>query len=491
MGELKLKAAAYARYSTDNQTKNSIAYQMEKIQEYCKENNITLCAFYSDEGESGTNMDRPGFRNLEAAARRREFDAVVIYDISRGSRDVGDWFSFRKTMLRHGVQVISCTQQLGDFTNSNDFLVELLSVGLGHREVLETRQKSMDGVAAKAKQGVFLGGTPPLGYDVVNGNYAINPTEAQIVKKIFALYADGYSYNKIIAKLNGAKGKRGRPIGKNSLNSILSNERYIGVYTWNKRKVKLFRQWAGGELNPNCVRIENCIPRIIDNETWGRVRKRMSENKRNGQYKAVRREYLLSGLIECGRCGAAYVGRTSKNTKGYETSYYVCGNKYRTKDCDAHNISANEIEAFVVTHLKQYLLEIDFEAKAREIAGAINGTSADLSAEKRELNDIITKINNGVKAIISGMNFPELQDEIDRLRVRKDELEDIIASSQRNHSYVEPERIAAIFEGAVENWNDENIRRIVQTFVTKIYANPDGTFSVNIGVHSNGCGRGI
>lgn len=78
-----MRAAAYARYSTNNQTENSIAYQMDKIQKYCKENNITLTAFYADEGETGTNMERAGFMNMFHAAQRKEFEAVVIYDISR------------------------------------------------------------------------------------------------------------------------------------------------------------------------------------------------------------------------------------------------------------------------------------------------------------------------------------------------------------------------------------------------------------------------
>lgn len=169
----------------------------------------------------------------------------MIYDITRGSRDVGDWFSFRKKFLMLGVQVISATQSLGDLTNSNDFLLELLSVGLGHREVLETRSKSIAGVAVKAKQGKFLGGVPPLGYDVVGGNYVVNPAEARTVRTIFELYGAGKSYDQILAAVSGAVGKRGRPLGKNSLHSILTNERYVGTYTWNKRRVKLFRKWAG------------------------------------------------------------------------------------------------------------------------------------------------------------------------------------------------------------------------------------------------------
>ena len=161
-----MKAAAYARYSTTNQTENSIEYQLEKIEQYCAEHDIEIVATYPDEAKSGFNTDRPKFQEMLAAARRREFDAVVIYDTSRGSREVGDWFTFRRQMMELGIEVISATQTLGDITNSNDFLLELISVGMGHREVLEARQKSIAGVAVKAKEGFFLGGTAPLGYDI-------------------------------------------------------------------------------------------------------------------------------------------------------------------------------------------------------------------------------------------------------------------------------------------------------------------------------------
>ena len=69
------------------------------------------------------------------------------------------------------------------------------------------------------------------------------------------------------------RGKRGRPLGKNSLPCILHNERYIGVYTWNKKQVKLFRKWAGGKPNPAVIRLEDAIPAIIDMNTWERVQK--------------------------------------------------------------------------------------------------------------------------------------------------------------------------------------------------------------------------
>lgn len=482
-----MNAAAYARYSTDRQQKNSIEYQLSEIRRYCAENGISITATYIDEAESGTNTNRKDFQAMLEAAKRGEFDAVVIYDITRGSRDVGDWFAFRKMMLRLGIRVISATQQLGDITKSSDFLVELLNVGMGQYEVLETRQKSIAGVAVKAKEGVFLGGTPPLGYDVVKGRYVINEAEARTVRKIFELYGYGRSYDEILASLRGAVGKMGRPIGKNSLHSVLTNERYIGVYTWNKRQVKLFRQWAGGAPNPNCVRIEGIIPVIIDDLTWERVQKRLSDNKRNASNKA-KRTYLLSGLIECEECGATYVGHCSTNRKGVETRYYVCGNKYRTKTCRAKNINAAEIEGFVLDGLKRYFLELDFEEEAQRIADMVNGSTADLRSERAELAGIEAKLANGLRAILNGFdNFPELQDEMDKLRVRKRELEEIIARRTSSAKAVDPADIVKVFNYALDHWDDD-LPTIVREHITKIYAHADGSYSVNVGVHITGCG---
>lgn len=483
-----MTAAAYCRYSTAHQTENSIEYQLAKIRAFCLEHDITISAVFTDEAKSGTNTDRPGFQAMVEAAKRREFGAVVVYDITRGSRDVGDWFTFRKEMLMLGVRVISATQSLGDLSDGNDFLMELLSVGLGHREVLETRRKSMDGVAVKAKQGAFLGGVPPLGYDVRGGAYVVNPEEAETVRTIFRQYADGASYNQILDEIKGAVGKRGRPLGKNSLHSILTNERYVGTYTWCKREVKRFGKWAGGKASPRAVRIEGSIPPILDRETWEKVRARMADRKRNAA-NGAKRDYLLSGLIECECCGATYVGRVSNNGRGYEKRYYVCGNRYRTRTCKAPNIPADDLEAFVSTQLKAWLESADIPAEAARIAEQVNAATPDLRSEKAELAQIDGKIVRGVKALLSDWaDVPELREEVERLRARKLELEETIARADAGRRTVTAEDVERLLRDSLAHWGD-NLKVSVRQHVQKIYAHKDGTISVHVGVYKDGCGE--
>jgi len=100
-----MKAAAYARYSTDKQTENSIDTQITAIMDYCQRNDITIVATYVDMAMSGTNTERPDFQRMLDGARARQFEAVVIYDISRASRDVADWMGFRKLMRSLNVAV--------------------------------------------------------------------------------------------------------------------------------------------------------------------------------------------------------------------------------------------------------------------------------------------------------------------------------------------------------------------------------------------------
>ena len=131
-------------------------------------------------------------------ARLKRFDAIVLYDLTRGSRDIVDWFTFRNEMRDLGIRVVSIHDHLGDISQPGDFLQELITVGIGQHQVLTTRQKSIDGKRNRAKEGKFCGGVPPLGYDIVDGRYVINEREARVIRTIFEMYGSGKSYFEIL-----------------------------------------------------------------------------------------------------------------------------------------------------------------------------------------------------------------------------------------------------------------------------------------------------
>lgn len=487
-------AAAYARYSTDNQTENSIEYQMHEITGYCLKNHIKLTHQFVDEGCSGTNTDRASFQRMIEAARRGEFSNIIIYDISRGSRDVADWFSFRRLMRELHVNVISCHQQLGDPLDPDAFLREFISVGLGQHMVLETRQKSLDGMDAAARKGLFLGGVTPFGFGVKNQRYFIVESEAVIVREVFRLYADGYSYDYIMEKLDLSHviGRHGAPMSRNSLYYMLKNARYAGIYTWNAHTYQVMRKYVGRQGNPRKTSIPSgAIPPIVDMETFLRVQERMKKNKnRTSRPPIKKRVFLLSGLIHCARCGSNYFAHVSR-AHGREYLYYCCGNRYGIRrkryGCKSDPIRGEALEAFVIDAVKQCLLRgTDFVALAEEIAArfAKQQGAEDVTAQRRELASVNTRIQNGLKAILSGFDDDDLRVKIADLKEKKAKLEIAISTAENIGRAVNVPALAAMLRQDVENLQSrsrEEIQHTIRQHVPHIIANEDGTLTVTVG----------
>lgn len=479
-----MRAGAYARYSTYRQTENSIEAQLNGITEYCEKNGIDISRTFIDQAKSGTNTNRSGFQKLLQAAESGAIDAVVIYDVTRGSRDVADWFYFRKEMLRLHIKVISATERLGDITDPNDFMVELITVGMGQHQVLQTRQKSREGIEVLARKGKFCGGFPPLGYDVADGDYVINAHEAAAVKTIFSMYAAGKSYSEIVDWLfeNGIMSKRGKRIGNNALYAILRNERYIGRYSWNKRQVKLLGKWAGGKENPRAIFIDDVIPKIIDEETWKKVHKRMDENKHDIVNKSrVNRVYLLSGLIRCKKCGGAFGGVTTTNKKGYEYSFYTCLNKKRLRSCDAKNIAVNEIEPLVVLTIKDKILNGDLIEQTADaiLAACADDGADDLALMKKSISEIDAKVDNLMHALETGLDSDSVRSRITELESHKKILEERMKSIVPMDRLTKEELVEKLSEDKERLISDPScLAEIVKKYIVNILIDDD-TIEIN------------
>ena len=114
----KRKAVAYARFSSDNQNQNSIEYQITEIKKYCKANNIELVKKYEDEGFSGTTSRRPAFKRLiKDAMNKPEWDLILVYDLSRFSRNYNDAVTYETMLKDCDIDLVSITQR---FDNSNE-----------------------------------------------------------------------------------------------------------------------------------------------------------------------------------------------------------------------------------------------------------------------------------------------------------------------------------------------------------------------------------
>ena len=229
------------------------------------------------------------------------------------------------------------------------------------------------------------------------------------------------------------------------------------------------------------------MPAIIDDDTWERVQRRMKDKKRNSANTA-KHTYMLSGLVECGKCGGTFTGKTNTSGKGYTTRYYVCGNKYRTKTCDAHNINADELEASVVIRLKEYFSNSDFSTMADEIYEAYAKGKGSKVEEKKELAKVEVQLANGTKAILAGADFSTLNEEMARLNVRKAELEEIIGMTP--DLVLTKAMIEARLKEDAQHLQEGDIARLVKAYVTKIYAHND-SITITGGVNTIDCGGRI
>lgn len=481
-----MRAAAYARYSTDQQTENSIATQLDAITKYCAKNGHTIVAVFKDEARSGTNMEREGFQNLLACAAKKEFECVIIYDMSRGSRNVSDWFKFRENMRLLNIKVLSVTEQLGNIDDPMGFLTEMLGMGMGQLEVLRSRQKSIAGKIQKAKDGVFLGGFPPLGYDIKDRKYVINEKEADVVRLIFRIYAEGGSYDKILALVHNIdiSGKRGRPIGKNSLYSILKNDRYIGIYSWNRYNNRYMKHWAGGKPSPEAETvIDGGVPPIIDQDTWRKVRLRMDDNKMRASNSA-KNEYLLSGKIVCKNCGNAYTGKTNTNSHGSTSRYYICGNKSRTKLCGAKNINADMLEDIAKEKVMEWLANVDYERVANDIIAMAKARNTEThSKDVENLNQQMVNLRFILSKCETEDQKTLIQNDLDvaeaRMRTIAEKELKLVPSP------IERERIISKLKKDAQCTTTDDIERLVKEYVQKIYAYGD-EIQIAIGVTFNG-----
>ena len=260
------------------------------------------------------------------------------------------------------------------------------------------------------------------------------------------------------------------------------------MYSWNEHQNKYMGKWAGGKKNPDAVVIKDAIPAIIDISTWERVQKRMKDNKKKNATNTAKNTYLLTGLIECGKCGGTFTGKTNTSGKGYQTRYYVCNNKYRIRTCDAKNINADDIETSVVSGLRDYLLNSDFGEIADNVMTAYEQSKGGKITEKKELDKLRTELQNCVKAIRSGLDIPELHNEVLQIRTRIAELEE--ALSWTEDIVITRDMIINQLQKDAEQLDDESVQRLIKSYITKIYAHGD---RVNItgGVNMVDCGSRI
>lgn len=284
------------------------------------------------------------------------FEVILVHKLNRFGRNTLEVLEYKNNLEDMGIELISVTERLESTPEGKLMLIIIAGMNEFYSDNLS--QEVMKGLKENAYQCKFTGGVPALGYkvDPESKKLIIDEREAPIVQLIFRRYSNGWSYNMIIDELTrlGYRTKYGKLFGKNSLFELLRNEKYIGVYTFNraaKRKRDGTRNYHATKDPSEIIRIPGGCPALIDKETFEKVQNIMSENRKMSLQQHGQKVYILSGKLFCANCGARMYGNC-KTTRGKTHFYYVCSNSWRKHKCSSRHIPAEELEDEIIEMLQ-------------------------------------------------------------------------------------------------------------------------------------------
>lgn len=488
-------AVIYARYSSDNQSELSIDAQIRAIKEFADRERIQIVKIYTDEARSATTDDRPQFLQMIKDSELGIFDTIIVHKLDRFSRNRYDSAFYKRQLKLNGVRLMSVLENLDDSPES--IILESVLEGMAEYYSANLGREVMKGMKERALECKHVGGRVPLGYDVTpNKDYVINEKEAEIIRLIFTMYADGHGYGTIIDTLSklGYTTKTGGEFKKNSLHDLLKNEKYRGVYTFNKT-IKLVngkRNRRKIKDNDEIIRIENGMPRIISDEIWERVRLKMNENKRAPATNKAKETYLLSGKIYCGECGERLVGNRRKS--GQSKTLYVSYDCSAGKKCNLKSIKKEYIEELVIDELERKIFSPEaIEKLSKKILEYANSQQTEIKSDivkiEKELNETQKQISNIVNAIANGMFHESMKSKMDILESKKSQLtldlNEANLQAEINSPTIDMIKKYLQKDSDIKNKSLDEQKKIIQTFVSKVIVNHDN-INVEFVVDLNG-----
>ena len=404
-----IKGVAYARFSSENQRDESIDAQLRAIHKYAEDNGIEIIREYTDRAKTGTNADRESFQAMLNDSQYGDFSLVIVHKLDRFTRNRYDSAVSKAKLKSNGVRVVSVLEHFDDSPES--IITEGLLEAMSEYYSANLSREVMKGMKENALSCKHTGGKPPLGYKVGEDmRLEIDENEAPHVRYIFNSILNGMTYSEIISGLNqrGAKTNKGSTFGKNSLYAILTNEKYTGVYIYNRAASK----GANGKRNnhksksaENIIRIEGGVPQIISREKFDAVQKILKKRRSLEHTKSSAKEtYLLSGKVFCGVCGNAFCGNRQKNSHGYKYVTYRCNTRSRkgAKTCGNKEINRDKLEKYVLNLLADVLFD---KSRIPAVIEEYNKSAANNldsgKSERKAIQKLISRTEKEIENLVS------------------------------------------------------------------------------------------
>lgn len=430
----RLRCAVYTRKSSDEgleQDFNSLDAQREACEAFIssqrREGWLLNRDLYDDGGFSGGTMERPAFQRLLKDVSAGHIDIVVVYKVDRLTRSLSDFVKIVDVFDKHGVSFVSVTQQFNTTSSMGRLTLNiLLSFAQFEREV--TGERIRDKIAASKKKGMWMGGQPPLGYDVKERKLLVNSAEAKIVRSIFQRYLNLKSVrllkadldaHKVVSKLRKASDGSpygARPIARGALYLMLQNRIYIGEIVHKEKSYP-------GEHDA-----------IIDRALWEKVQAVLSENRIDRETgETSKTPSLLTGLVFDAQGNR--MSPVHANKKGVRYRYYV-SRQLQDGSGDSkglgQRIPAVALEGLIIRRIRQQLNDPPF------ILGVFEDSNFD-AATQRQLIERARTLVGGDDGLPADSARQFVRSVLTRAQIYADRI--VLTFSQN--------RLAAWFDGSV------------------------------------------
>lgn len=380
--------AIYVRLSIEDNgiQGDSIENQIEMIEKYISKcQDLKVVRTFVDNGETGTNFERPAFSDMMNEVKKGTINCIVVKDLSRFGRNYLETGNYLEKIFPYlGIRFISVNDHFDSLYGggSDTLLVPLKSI-LHDTYAKDISRKVSSAIDIKKKSGKFMGKIPPYGYvrdEQDRYKLCVHTERAEIIRMIFKWRTEGMGSVSIAHRLNDMavptqlqiRYMEGYHDGKehalwrgSAVVDILKNPCYIGCIVERKGSNLLCNGWENKVIpESEWNLIENTHEPIIDKETFERVQKLVSESRRKRKQQVADKSYrqrtenILSGMVQCGICGSGVHrdgGYFRKDGSLVHYSFY-CSNKYiKTKGCFSRAVDETELHNYIFQACKKQL----------------------------------------------------------------------------------------------------------------------------------------
>lgn len=430
-----IRAAIYARFSSDRQNDKSVDDQIVFSREICAREGFAVVSTFEDREISGASIvNRPGFSALMRAAEARLFDVIVAEDMDRLFRNQADYHASRQRLDFLGIGIHISHGAVG-------FLDGSLHAILGEAYLRNLAVHTRRGLEAVIRDGRHAGGRA-YGYTAVPGKpgeLVINQAEAAVVRRIFADFIAGKTPRAIAAGLNAERiaPPRGTLWNASTINGnatrghgLLLNELYAGRIVWNK--VRMIKDPSTGKRvsRPNKREAHRSAEaphlRILDDETFRAAQAIKAQRSHIGAAGSRKPQRPLSGLLRCGSCGA---GMSSIGAAREGKSHRIqCSAHRENGSCaNGRKVARQAIETMTFAALREALAQPEavaeyvraYNAERRRLART---GAADRARAERRMGEIDRELDRLVDAIAKGMAVDKIAARVKALESERDEV---------------------------------------------------------------------